>query len=175
MSCGPYVPAIKAEFGRTITNKEIDNEFQRIEEVLECICNEAGNNAVLIENAIDLGNVTDSVTIEPSGGIIQYLTVEGDVEITVEEPEDTEPNLITLVIADGGSGRFNFPLGVAWTSDANGTGMDGKPWDNGGLGGDYGALVTCIYDGEGWIFIVFARHDIDPNDVADVADLYNWR
>ena len=173
--CGPYVPAIRADFGRTITDKEINDEFDAIESMMECVCEQAGGESKVIDNAIDLGTVATSTTILPSNGRLQYMSVEGDVDITVADPADQDSLLLTLVIADGGSGRFNLPNGLAWTSDSNDGGMDGKPWDNDGLGGDYGAIVTCIHDGTGWVFMVFARNDIDPDDVPDVADLYNWR
>jgi len=90
-------------------------------------------------------------------------------------PTKDDPKLITLLIADGGDGRFNLPSGAAWTSDANGDSMDGKPWDSEGLGGDYGALVTCMYDNTGWVFVIYARHDIDYSESPEVADLYKWR
>ncbi len=97
-------------------------------------------------------------------------------EINVATPEDDEPRLITLVMADGGNGLFNFAVGQAWSTDSNGATMDGKPWNAEWAVGDYGALVTCIYDGEGWLFIVFARNEIDySKPLADVVDIYNWR
>jgi hypothetical protein len=174
-TCGPYVPVLKADFGRTITEAEINNEFEEIERIMECICTAMQTTTSNVSNFVNLGSVTNTTIISAADGLIQYLTVEGDIDLNVADPEEGEPRLITLVIADGGAGRFNFPAGATWTSDVAGDSMDGYPWDSQGLGGDYGALVTCVYDGEGWIFTVFGRHDIDYTVPAEVEDVYNWR
>ncbi len=175
MSCGAYIPSIKAEFGRTITDDEINFEFQAIEQFFACLCEAAGDSSVDIETVVDLGTVIDNVVINSSFGVVQYLTIEGDVQIDFAIPQETDPKLITLVIADGGNGRFNLPAGMAWTSDVSGLSIDGYPWDPQGLGGDYGAIVTCVYDNTGWIYIVFARHDIDLSVSPRLIDIYNWR
>lgn len=174
MSC-LYEPKIRAEFGKGITDDEIRAEFQAIEDTMLCVATAAEFESSTIETIVDLGAVVDSTVISSANGIIQYLTVEGDVQISIETPADEEPRLITLVIADGGSGRFNFPLGAAWASLANGVSMDGKPWDNDGLAGDYGAIVTCVFDGIGWVYMVFSRHDIDLDVSPSLVDLYRWR
>lgn len=175
MTCDVYIPVLKADFGRTITEAEINNEYEEIERILECIHDEMDKVGSDFANFIYLGSVTNTVEIESADGLIQYMIVEGDVTINVVDPKPGEPRLITLVMADGGDGRFNFPTGAAWSSDVSGPSMDGYPWDSGELGGDYGALVYCVYDGEGWIFTVFGRHDIDFTAATRVIDIYNWR
>ena len=175
MTCPYYIPVIRAEFGRTITDKELWNEFQAIEEAMQCVGVEMQNTSSNVVNSIDLGTITDSTVIQSAFGLVQYLTVEGDVNIEVKVPDEFEPRLITLVIADGGDGRFNFPSGTAWATNSNGSAVDGKPWDSQGTAGDYGAIVTCIYDGSGWLYLVYARNDIDFTAAAEVDDMYKWR
>ena len=175
MSCPYYFPVIKAAFARVITDEEINNEFDQIERTFACIEAELDRSIHVNNSAIDLGIVSTSIVINPEDGVLQYITLDGDVEIMFNEPADDDPKLITLVLQDGGSGRFNFPSGSAWTSDSNGTSMDGKPWDTEGLGGDYGAIVTCLNDGIGWVFMIYARNDIDADAAVEAIDLYNWR
>jgi len=172
--CG-YIPVISADFGKAITRDEINNEFQAIEEALQCVQENIENISHTVVNIINHGSVTERIYIDSGGGLIQYMTVEDNVEIIINEPEVDDPRLITLVIADGAEGFFNFPEGMTWTSNAHGDGIDGKPWDTQGLAGDYGALVVCIYDGYGWIQMVYARHDIDYTAPADVDDIYRYR
>jgi len=175
--CGYYVPAIRAEFGRTITDTEIWNEFQEIERVMGCLWDLVDSTQTTENNTVDLGTVTENTTIRSSDGIVQYMAVEGDVNIYIAPPAVDDPRVITLMIVNAGDGRFNFVEGSAWTSDANGLTMDGKPWIvEWQANGDYGAMVTCVYDGEGWIHLVYARHNIDYAAVsANVADIYKWR
>ena len=176
MSCGPYVPTIRAEFGRTITEPEINQEFEEIERIMKCMEAAVDNETTVIDNVVDLGTVTDETVISSINGVVQYMTIEGGIELNVATPDDGDPRLITLVMADGGNGLFNFPVGQAWSTDSNGSGFDGKPWNAEWAVGDYGALVTCIYDGDGWVFIVFARNEIDyAKPLAEVEDVYNWR
>jgi len=175
MSCSYYIPAIRAEFGRTITDTEIRNEFQAIEDAMQCVGDEMEGGSSNIVDHVDLGTITNATVISSANGLVQYMTAEGDIDIEIKVPDEFEPRLITLVIADGGNGRFNFPTGSAWTTSSNGSAMDGKPWDSDGLGGDYGAIVTCIYDGSGWLYLVFARNDIDFTATAEVEDIYRWR
>ena len=43
MSCGPYIPVIKAEFGKAITRDEINNEFERTDVALVVGANDVTN------------------------------------------------------------------------------------------------------------------------------------
>ena len=79
------------------------------------------------------------------------------------------------MIADGGDGTFKFTNGATWSTDSNGSTIDGIPWDSQGVGGNYGSIVICIHDGIGWVYLTFARNDIDFLATSDTNDLYNWR
>ena len=170
-NCPYYVPVIKAAFARVITDAEINHEFEEIERVFECVSGVLDTSLHVNNKVINLGIVTTSVVVDPADGIIQFMTLDGDVEITLSDPEVDDPLIITLILEDGGSGRFNLPTGSAWTSDSNGSAMDGKPWDSDGLGGDYGAVVTCVNDGTGWVFMVYSRNDIDFDAAVEAVDL----
>lgn len=175
MSCGYYVPAIRASFGRVITRDEINNEFQEIERVMACICEQIQNQASTVANTIDLGSHSTSVQIEPSDALLQYLTVEGDVDIELLDPEGFDPRMITLAIADGGSGRFRFTKGLSWTTESHGSSISGKPWKPEQYGGNYGSIVICIHDDIQWLQIVYARNDIDYTAASDADDIYRWK
>lgn len=175
-----YYNTLKIGFARTVTYEAINEQFVAIEEAFRCL-------AALVDTLKETEEVVyihkpteEYLTIDPGLGSIQFVTTQGDVELDIAVPDEEDPKLITLVVADGGDGsggdsRFNFPAGTAWTTDANGTTMDSKAWDTMGLAGDYGAIVKCIWDGIGWVYLVFGRNDIDFAAAADVTDLFNWR
>lgn len=185
-----YIPRINAEFGKTITSDEIDREFQEIERVFDCFAEAIGDETFIEDNTHDNGTVDNSYTIEPAFGIIQYLEIEGDTELTLAEPGEDDPKLITLIIANTGSvetgnyGRFNFKEGTVWSADRD-VPTDGKPWnmyanlDGSTTGtqyeGFYGGVVQCIYDGVGWVYLVFARHHLDIYNAPNPDDIYSWR
>lgn len=185
-----YVPIISAEFGKTITNQEIDNEFQEIERVFDCFASVIGSTLEQTDRVYDHGIIDNSYTIDPAFGIIHYMELQGDTDITIAEPEEEDPKLITLVIANAGSvetnnyGRFNFPTGTVWSHDRDDP-MDGKPWNmfanlDGSLNGTqyegfYGGIVQCIHDGVGWVHLVFARHHLDIFNPPIPDDIYDWR
>jgi hypothetical protein len=185
-----YVPQITAEFGKTVTDDEINREFQEIERVFDCFAKSIGSNTETEENITDNGIVDNSYTIDPAFGTIQYLEIQGDTELDIETPELDDPKLITLVIANAGSvetgtyGKFNFKSGTVWTHDRDGA-MDGKPWNmyanlDGSTNGTqytgfYGGIVQCIHDGAGWIYLVFARHHLDIFSAPNPDDIYDWR
>jgi hypothetical protein len=187
----PYVPQIKAEFGKVITDPEIDFEFQAIEEAFLCLEEQIGTHTSTEENIYDHGIIDNSYTIDPAFGIIHYMEVQGDVELTLDAPAEGTSKIITLIIANAGSvdegnyGRFNFTSGVAWACDRDAPEMDGKPWNMyANLTGDtsgtqydgfYGAVVTCVFDDVGWVFYVYARHHLDIYNDPIVGDIYDWR
>ena len=174
-TCPPYVNTLKAEFGRTISSEGINAQFEAIERTMACIENKIVTTQQTTTTVYDYGTVDTSLDIDPSLGALQRIMLEGDVELTMSEPGANDPKFITLLLGDAGSGRFNFPAGGTWVSDSEGSSMDGKPWDNDGLGGDYGAMVFCIHDGAGWLFLCFSRNDVDTDGTADTNDLANWR
>jgi hypothetical protein len=179
MTVCSYTPQITAQFGRTITNEEIDREFQAIEDAMTCFEEQIGDYTAEEDTIHDHGIIDNSYEIDPAFGVIHYMEVQGDVELSILEPQSGDPRLIQLVIADGGSGRFNFPAGTAWTCDKNGALMDAKPWDMvAGVTtytGFYGAVVMSIHDGTGWVYTVFARHDLVLTEDPNPLDIYNWR
>ena len=73
-----YVPQITAEFGKTITDDEIDHEFQEIERVFQCFEEQIGTNTISEEEIYDHGIVDNSYTIDPAFGIIHYLEIQCD-------------------------------------------------------------------------------------------------
>ena len=176
MSCSArYTNTLKAEFGRKISSEEANEQFTAIETALTCL--ESLANDTTTDNTVHVyENTSGTVVLDPSLGNMQKITIEGTVEMSFSEPEDIDPKVIYLLIADGGDGLFKFPDGTSWTSLSQGTSITGKPYDSEGLGGDYGAVIICIHDGIGWLHICFARNDIDF-DVAtlDIADIYGWR
>jgi hypothetical protein len=185
-----YIPQITAEFGKTITSSEIDAEFQEIERVFDCIASSIGSETENEDNTSDNGVVDNSYTIDPAFGVIQYLEIQGDTELALATPGPTDPTIITLIIANAGSvetdtyGRFNFKEGTVWSHDRDDP-MDGKPWnmysnlDGSTTGtkydGFYGGVVQCIWDGIGWIHLVFARHHLDIFNDPNPDDIYDWR
>ena len=190
MSICDYIPQITAEFGRTITDTEIDFEFQAIEDAFTCFEEQIGKITLTEDKIYNHGIVDNSYTIDPAFGIIHYLEVQGDTELFLEAPPDGTSRLITLIIGNAGSieggnyGRFNFKTGVVWTSDRDDV-MDGKPWNmyaniTGEMTGTlyegfYGCAVQCIYDGVGWIYLVYARHHLDIWNPPIPEDIYDWR
>lgn len=185
-----YIPVIKAEFGKTITNQEIDHEFQEIERTFDCFASVIGSNKEVTDRIYDHGLIDNSYVIDPAFGVIHYMEIQGDTEISIATPVDDDPRIITLIIANAGSvdngtyGRFNFKTGAAWTHDRDNP-MDGKPWNmyanldgstNGTqYAGFYGAAVQCIHDGVGWIHLVFARHHLDIFSALNPDDIYDWK
>jgi len=174
MTC-EYINTLKAEFGKTITSEAANEQFDAIEAALGCLEDLASEINATHEVIHNWGTVNNTIVLDPSLGSLQFLTIEGDVEISIAKPEEADPNVIYLVIADGGSGRFNFPVGAVWSTDSRGASIDGVPWDSQGTGGDYGAVILSLYDGEGWLYVVFSRNDIDFTASSDTDDLYNWR
>jgi hypothetical protein len=186
-----YIPQISAEFGKVITDDEIDFEFQAIENVFLCFEEQIGSNISTEDNIFDHGIIDNSYTIDPAFGIIHYMEVQGDVELTLDVPVQGSSKIITLIIGNAGSldegnyGRFNFKNGVAWACDRDAPEMDGKPWnmyanllgDTSGVKHDgyYGSVVTCVYDDIDWVFYVYARHHLDIFNDPIVGDIYDWR
>lgn len=190
MSC-TYFPVITAEFGKIITDTEINHEFQMIEEAMTCFEEAIGSVTTTEENIYDHGIIDNSYTIEPAFGILHYMELQGDVELEIAQPPAGTSRLITLIIANAGSisegnyGRFNLRAGTVWSADRDDI-MDGKPWNMyANLTGDtsgtkydgfYGAVVSCIHDGNNWIHLAYARHHLDiwaANPNPD--DIYDWR
>lgn len=184
-----YVPRFGATFGRTITDHEIDREFQEIERTFDCFADLLGERGQ--ETTIhDHGVIDGSYIIEPGLGIIHYMECLGDVNLTVAQPQGRDPRLITLIIGNAGSvatenyGRFNFQEGVVWSHDRDDV-MDGKPWnmyanlDGSTTGtrydGFYGAAVQCVHDGVGWLHLVWARHHLNIFGATNPDDIYDWR
>ncbi|MHC5061705.1 MAG: hypothetical protein ACYTFK_11555 [Planctomycetota bacterium] len=173
MSCS-YTPSLKAEFGRKISAAEAKEQFQAIEEAMACLENLASSVDSKDSEIHNYGPITVETILSPSYGNLQLLSVEGNVDIEFAQPGESDPRVIYLLIADGGSGSFNLPAGKVWATNANGA-ITGVPWDTAGLGGEYGAMVVCVHDGIGWMYLVFARNNIDFNAISTVADLYYWR
>lgn len=189
MTC-KYIPEITAEFGRTITDAEINREFEAIQRAFECFEEQIGINLLEEDTIFNHGIIDNSYTIDPAFGVIHYMEIQGDTELHVLEPPEGTPRLITLIINNAGAietdnyGRFNFKSGVVWTANRDDV-MDGKPWNMyanlTGLEsgtqyeGFYGAVVQCIHDGVGWIFLIYARHHLDIFNPAIPEDIYSWR
>lgn len=172
MSCR-YTNTLKAEFGRKITAEEANQQFDAIETAMTCLeqLAESGSDTVIH----NYGSVDGTVTLDPSLGNLQFITIEGDVSLGFSVPEENDPKVIYLLVEDGGDGRFIFPTGSAWASLSQGVAVTGKPWDSMGRAGDYGAVITCIYDNIGWLYLTHARKDIDTANASDLDDLYEWR
>lgn len=185
-----YVPQINAEFARTITDAEINFEFQEIERVFDCFTEVIGSTLLEEDTIYDHGIIDNSYTIDPAFGIIHYMEIQGDTELTVDDPGEDGPRLITLIIANAGAvetdnyGRFNFKEGTVWSHDRDDP-MDGKPWNmyanlDGTMTGTqyegfYGCAVQCIHDGVGWVHLVYARHHLDIFNAFNPDDIYDWR
>ena len=174
MSCR-YERSIKASFGRKISAEEANAEFDAIEAAMACLENLASSSTSVDSEIHNYGTVTNESILDASNGNMQLLTVEGTVALDFEAPDEDDPRVVYLLIADGGDGAFIFPAGSAWTTKSQGTDVTGAPWDPDSLGGDYGAVVTCIYDSIGWIYMVFSRNDIDFTAAVNVTDIYSWR
>ena len=185
-----YIPQITAEFGRVITSEEIDAEFQAIERAFQCFEEQIGSTLLKKEKIYNHGIIDNSYTVDPAFGIIHYLEIQGDTDLDLGVPQEGTSRLITLVINNAGSvesgdyGRFNFKSGVVWSADRDDV-MDGKPWNmwanlDGTMTGTqyegfYGAVVQCIYDGIGWLYLVYARHHLDIDGELNPEDIYDWR
>lgn len=189
MTC-TYIPQIKAEFGRTVTDKEINDEFEAIQRAFDCFEEQIGSSILVEDKIYNHGIIDNSYTIDPAFGILHYMEIYGDTDLDLLEPDEGTSRIITLVINNAGSietgdyGRFNFKRGVVWSADRD-IPMDGKPWnmwanitgEESGTQyeGFYGAIVTCIYDGIGWIYLVYARHHLNINGALNPDDIYDWR
>lgn len=173
MSCY-YVNTLKAKFGRKISSEEANEQFDAIEDSMACLEALVDDSTSKDEENHNYGSIDVETLLDPAFGNLQFLTVEGDVPIGFLTPQDEDAKVIYLLISNGGSGTFTFTNGAVWTTNSNGE-IDGVPWDSEGMGGDYGAVVICIHDGIGWVYMVFARNSIDFTATADVVDLYNWR
>jgi len=169
------VNTLKAEFGRKISASEANEQFIAIEAALGCLEDLADQNETDDEEIHNYGSVDTETILDPSFGNLQLLTVEGNVAISFIPPEADDAKVIFLLIADGGSGSFTLPVGSAWATESNGSAITGVPWNTNGLGGEYGAVVICVYDDIGWLYQVFARNDIDFDAIPNVSDLFNWR
>lgn len=174
MTCS-YVPQLKIGFAKTVTASDLNAEFDAIEAAFQCLEAALGDSEFTEDTEYIVGVVTETTLLEPSDGAVQFMTVAGDIQISLDEPTGNASRIVTLVIENGGSGRFNFPEGTAWTSSAQGDLMDGKPWEVNSGSGAYGAVVNCVWDGIGWLYMVFARHDIDQEATAKAVDIYGWR
>ena len=183
-----YIPNLNIGFGRTVTWKPINDEFDAIEEAFRCLSDLVDKIEVTnITTYIDKG-IREEYIVDPGLGAIQRLTIEGDVKLTMAKPGATDYKLVTLIIENGGDGaggdaHYYFEkAGFVWITDSYGDTLDGKPWATDGRGGDYGCAITCIWDGTGWVLLSFSRNDI-PWDTttglftgeARVKDIYNWR
>ena len=173
--CPIYTNTLQAEIGRIITSEALNAEFTAIEEAMGCIEGLILANKQIESTVHTYGSVSTTMTVIPSNGPTQKMMLVGDVDIYIANPGVNDSNIITLLLGDGGSGRFRFLTGAVWCSDSEGSTMDGKPWDNNGAGGDYGAVVWLIYDGDGWFVLCFSRNDVDPDATADPTDLINWK
>ena len=174
MSCR-YVNTLKADFGRKISSEEANEQFIAIEAAMACLealTAQVGSKDTEIHN---YGSINTTLVLDPAFGNMQKITVEGNVPLDFLNPQEQDPRVIYLLIEDGGDGSFTFPAGSAWSTNSHGASITGVPWDSEGLGGNYGAMVTCIHDGVGWLYMVFARNDIDFNAVANITDVYSWR
>jgi hypothetical protein len=168
-----YTNTLKIDFGRKVSAAEANEQFEEIEKAmrgLESLAEQIQSPDTEIHN---YGSVDDLTVLDPAFGNMQKLTVESLINLDFIDPQSDDPNVIYLLI--GGSGSFKFPDGTAWSTTSFGTTVSGKPWDSDGLGGDYGAMVICIYDGLGWLYMVFGRNNIDFTASMSVADLYRWR
>lgn len=174
MSCS-YVNTLKASFARKVTSEEINEQFVAIELAMACIQALAEESNSEDEENHNYGSINTGTLLDPAFGNLQFITVEGNIELAFADPEEEDPKVIYLMIADGGDGTFKFTNGAVWSTDSNGSTIDGVPWNSAGTAGKYGAIVICIHDGIGWIYIVFARNDIDFEAISNPADLYNWR
>lgn len=176
MTCNPrYEPVIKASFGRKISAEEANAEFDAIEVAMTCLESLANASTSVDTDIHNYGTVTNESILDPSFGNMQLLTVEGAVDLDFEVPDEADPRVIYLLIADGGSGSFTFPSGSVWATKSQGVGVTGIPWDPDSLGGDYGAVVVCMYDSIGWLYMAFSRNDIDFAAAVNVTDIYSWR
>ena len=181
-----YIPQLKIGFGRTVTWKPINDEFDAIEDAFRCLQDlvdklEYKNDTVYIDKGI-----IETYVVDPGAGAIQRLTIEGEVDISISTPGEGDYKLITLIIENGGDGAggdafYTLPAGRVWVTDSYDDDRC-KPWDTMGLAGDYGCAVTCVYDGAGWVFLSFSRNDIPWDETtglftgeARVKDIYNWR
>ena len=185
-----YIPVISAEFGKVIGDAEIDHEFQEIERVFTCYAEVIGEDINDEDITHDYGVIDNSHTIDASYGIIQYMKVQGDTDITLADPAESDPKLITLVIGNVGSvandtyAKINFLSGTAWSNDRDDP-MDGKPWNmyantDGSTSGTqyagmYGCIVQCIHDGVGWVHLIWGRHHLDVAGTPNPDDIYDWR
>jgi hypothetical protein len=174
MSCY-YKNTLKAKFGRKITAEEANEQFNAIEKAMACLEALVDDSTSEDEENHNYGSVNTETILDPAFGNLQFLTVEGDISLEFITPGENDPKVIYLVIADGGEGTFKFSNGAVWTTNSNGEAIDGVPWNSQGLGGFYGSIVICIHDGIGWVYLVFARNDIDFEATAETEDLYNWR
>jgi len=174
MSCR-YERVIKARFGRKISAEEANAEFDAIEAAMTCLESLANSSTSVDSDIHNYGTITNETTLDPAFGNMQLLTVEGDVDLDFKAPDEDDPRVIYLLISDGGSGTFSFPSGSVWATKSQGTSVTGIPWDPTSLGGEYGAVVVCIYDSIGWIYMAFSRNDIDFNAAVNVTDIYSWR
>ena len=177
MTCR-YTPSILAEFGRKISAEEANKEFVAIETAMACLESLAEQITTKDQEIHNYGSIDNNTILDPAYGNMQMLTVEGNKSLDFIDPQDADPRVIYLLIADGGDadGTFTFPAGSAWSTDSYGASVTGAPWaESSDLGGDYGAMVTCIYDGLGWLYLVFGRNGIDFGEAANVTDIYNWR
>lgn len=173
MSCR-YVNTLKAEFGRKISSEEANEQFNEIEVAMNCLellAEDSGTDKTIH----NYGSVTGTTILDPAFGNMQKITIEGTVVMSFSTPSDADPKVIYLLVADGGDGTFKFPDGSAWTTLSQGSTVTGKPWDSNGLGGEYGAVIICIYDGFGWLHLCFSRNDIDFAADPEAVDLYGWR
>lgn len=174
MSCR-YVNTLKAEFGRKISAEEANEQFNAIETAMACLEQLANSGQSGETVSHNYGSVSGSTILDPSLGNMQFVTIQGDVNLGFEVPGDADPKVIYLLIEDGGNGRFKFPTGTAWTTLSHGASISGKPWDSMGLGGNYGAVVVCIYDNLGWVYLCYGRNDINFAVAPEAVDLYGWR
>jgi|GEM_PF-6873071 len=174
MSCS-YKNTLKAKFGRKISSEEANEQFEAIEIAMACLEKLADDASSKDEENHNYGSLNTETILDPAFGNLQFLTVEGNVSLGFIDPKEEDPKVIYLIIANGGNGSFKFNNGAIWSTDSNGSSIDGVPWDSNGTGGKYGSIVICIHDGIGWVYLVFARNDIDFTATADVSDLYNWR
>ena len=179
--CVPYTNTLKAEFSRPISAEAFNEQFEDIERALACLEQLVATVAIDEFTVYDNGVITDTVELKSSNGNMQYAAPSGDVNVSFEAPGAADPRIVHLVLRDAGAGLVNFPTGAAWATGSNiaggstSSGIDVKPYSPLTMGNLYGAVVTCIYDGRGWMCLTHGRNDVNFSGNPATEDIYTWR
>jgi len=170
-----YVNTLKIEFGRPISDAQLNEQFELIEAALAGLEAIKGEQVPADEDIFDAGSTTEVThELDAANGVLQSLTVVGTVTISFAVPTTIDPKVIHLMLIDGGSGKVDFAAGSAWTTDSMAA-QEVKIHESDTTGGPAGAFITCIWDGTAWVYLAYGRNDIDFTAAVDVVDLYNWR